>query len=148
MSSTTPFQCIAPNPDIAGIGVRVSIYAQSLLTLLHPLIIGWDGKLLRGSDIDSLRGIYVGVLLTALALLVSAFIQTAAFSLSLYHALVVLNLSWINNANASVFSLFLVASWTMGEQKFTDEYEDRESAVSDDHDDGAFDSHSHSPSYS
>ncbi|KAG7091389.1 hypothetical protein E1B28_010427 [Marasmius oreades] len=111
MSSGTLGCLITPNPDIAGIGVRVSIYIQALLSLVHPAISAWNGEL-DLKDIESLRALYQGTLITACALLFSAFIQAkSTFGLSVYHALIVLNLSWLNNANAIIYTLYILLWW-------------------------------------
>jgi len=91
--------CINPNPDIAGIGVRVSIYTQAFLTFVPALFFFRDGTI---TDYESgtLRATFINTLLTACALLLSAFIQIKTYGLSVYHTIIVLNLSWINNANA------------------------------------------------
>ncbi|KAF9262590.1 hypothetical protein L218DRAFT_1000468 [Marasmius fiardii PR-910] len=103
--------CIEPNPDISGIGVRVSIYTQALLSLVHPAISAWKGELVL-EDIESLRTIYQGSLIIACALLFSAFIQVkSAFGLSLYHVLIVLNLSWLSSSNAIIYTLYILLWW-------------------------------------
>ena len=134
MSSITP--CIIPNPDIAGIGVRVSIYAQSLLSLLHPIIVGWHGNIMEPEDIESLHTMYLGILLTAVALLFSAFVQASLFKLSIYHALIVLNLSWINNTNASVFVFYDICSWIIGEENYRERYWNRARSLRRSHSSG------------
>jgi hypothetical protein len=49
------------------------------------------------SDFHALSRTLYGLLLTGGALLVSAVIQANTFGLSLYHALIILNLSWLTN---------------------------------------------------
>jgi hypothetical protein len=51
------------------------------------------------SERKTLNVICTNLLLTACALLVSAFVEAVVFGLSVYHALIVLNLSWVNNAS-------------------------------------------------
>ncbi|KDQ17188.1 hypothetical protein BOTBODRAFT_172261 [Botryobasidium botryosum FD-172 SS1] len=101
--------CIAPNPDIAGIGVRVSIYAQNLLAFIPSILFLADNDI-DPIELESMGAISTSILVTACALLISAFIQAATFGLSVYHALIVLNLSWINNMNAVVYCLLAVES--------------------------------------
>jgi hypothetical protein len=98
MSSSTPLQCtgIEPNPDIAGIGVRVAIYAQALLSILYPVFAVSDGEISDG-EYKTMTRFSVNILLTACALLVSTGIQAATFGISLYHALIILQLSGINS---------------------------------------------------
>jgi hypothetical protein len=95
--------CIVPNPDISGIGVRVSIYTQAFLGLVPLVLFAVDGKITR-SERKALNTIYANILLTACALLISTFVQAATFGLTVYHAVIVLNLSWINNAGAIAWS--------------------------------------------
>lgn len=103
---------ILPNPDIAGVGVRVSIYAQAYLSLIHPILAGLDGRLTT-DEIASLHSMYFGILLTACALLISAFIQATTYGLSVYHAVIVLNLSWINCASAAVLPIYVLQNHVM-----------------------------------
>jgi hypothetical protein len=72
----------------------------------QPLCSSWMANV---NEADTLEAISSGILLTACRLLVSPFIQMAAFGLRVYHALIVLNLSWINNMGVSGFALFLFA---------------------------------------
>ena len=62
-----------------------------------------DGKITR-SERKVPDGIYANILVTACALLISASVQAATFGLTVYHALIVLNLSWINNSGAVTWS--------------------------------------------
>jgi len=96
---------IEPNPDISGIGVRTAIYAQAVLTLVQPLIASWDGRISE-SELVGLHRLYLGILLPGCALLLSAIIQAKTFGLSVYHGMIVLNLSWINNTSALIFFEF------------------------------------------
>ncbi|KAJ7189158.1 hypothetical protein C8R46DRAFT_1056723 [Mycena filopes] len=87
---------IAPNPDIAGIGVRVAIYVQALLSIIYPIFFAADGAI-SVKEFRTLSRISINITLTACALLISTGIQAATFGLSLYHALIILQLSWINS---------------------------------------------------
>ncbi|KZT59257.1 hypothetical protein CALCODRAFT_198949 [Calocera cornea HHB12733] len=93
------------NPSIDGIGIRVAMYAQGILALL-PLGIA----ILAGDNIDKELGDALGndikmnsqaVLMTGCALLVASFIQAGRGSLDLYDAIIVLQLSWLNNLTAA-----------------------------------------------
>ena len=99
----SPSQCINPNPDISGIGIRVSIYTQAFLGLVPLVLFAVHSKITQ-SERQFLNAIYANILLTACALLISAFVQAATFGLTVYHALIVLNLSWINNAGVVAWS--------------------------------------------
>ncbi|KDQ13350.1 hypothetical protein BOTBODRAFT_111687, partial [Botryobasidium botryosum FD-172 SS1] len=96
--------CIEANPDIAGIGVRVSIYVQAFMSLVPPIIFLADGVLTH-EEMRSVESVSVSILVTACALLVSAFIQVGTLGLSVYHALIVLHLSWINAMNYFVLTM-------------------------------------------
>ncbi|TFK18890.1 hypothetical protein FA15DRAFT_602453, partial [Coprinopsis marcescibilis] len=105
MSAEPAYQActgLEPNPDISGIGVRTSIYAQAILTLAQPILVSLDGRVTE-DELVSLHNLYLGILLPSCALLLSAFIQAKTYGLSPYHAVIVLNLSWINNTSALVF---------------------------------------------
>jgi hypothetical protein len=96
MSNPESFHCIASNPDISGIGVRVAIYAQALLSIIYPIIFVWDGEISL-KESQTMSRISISITFTACALLVSTGIQAATFGISLYHALIILQLSWINS---------------------------------------------------
>ncbi|KZO96202.1 hypothetical protein CALVIDRAFT_137610 [Calocera viscosa TUFC12733] len=138
---------IEPNSEIAGIGIRVSIYVQAILTFLLAALALFkfavesemtavnqqlediervdptrdEIEFLLKSDIPmqhvikrlqrrymsderqgnrDLRTSRMSVQLTGVALLVSAVIQAKLYSLDIYHALIVLNLCWLNNVTA------------------------------------------------
>lgn len=107
--------CINPNPDIAGVGVRVSIYVQAFFSLVTAIVFAWDGKISH-SERKTLNVISTNLILTACALLLSAFVQAATFGMSVYHALIVLNLSWINSAS-SITSLLLEVATTFEKRR-------------------------------
>ncbi len=111
MSSS--LRCLTPNPDISGIGVRTAIYAQAVFTLVQPLIAGSDGYI-DELELKSLHQLYLGILLPGCALLFAAIIQTKTFGLSVFHGVIVLNLSWINNTSALIFFEFaLFSQWRL-----------------------------------
>jgi len=108
---------IEPNPDISGIGVRVAIYAQAVLTLIQPILAGLDGYISE-DELTGLHELYLGILLPGCALLFSAIIQDRTFGLSVYHATIVLNLSWINNTSALIFFQFaLIAQIQLDQER-------------------------------
>ena len=97
-------QCFASNADITGIGVRVSTYAQSFLLLFTTFLCLVDGHLdLRERKV--LDKSYTNLLITACALLISAFVQATKSQLSIHHALVVLTWSWMLTVNALIISV-------------------------------------------
>jgi hypothetical protein len=103
-------QGITANPDISGIGVRTAIYTQAVISLIHPLVAGYDGKI-DDFEIKSLATVYLGILLPECALLFSAIIQARTFGLSAYHAMIVLFLSWINNTSALTFFTYILGDY-------------------------------------
>jgi hypothetical protein len=108
---------IAPNPDISGIGVRAAIYAQAVLTLVQPILASVDGHISE-KELIGLHRLYLGILLPGCALLVSAIIQATTLGLSVYHAIVVLQLSWINNTSALIFFQFaLIAQMGLDKER-------------------------------
>jgi hypothetical protein len=74
MTSPATLSCVNPNPDIAGIG---SIYIQAFLNLACTLIFAKDGK-------------------------ISSY-ESATSGFSVYHALIVLNISRINSFSAILY---------------------------------------------
>jgi len=74
MSSPSLTPCIQPNPDISGIGVRASFYAQAFLSLVSLLIFVIDGEITFEEGL-AINDIFMTNELTASALLVSAVIQ-------------------------------------------------------------------------
>ena len=110
-------QGITANPDISGIGVRTAIYIQAVLSLVHPLVAGYDGTI-DDFEMKSLATVYFGILLSGCALLLSAIIQAKTFGLSAYHAMIVLFLSWINNISALTFFAYI-----LGDQRYARQYQ-------------------------
>ncbi|KAJ6489708.1 hypothetical protein DFH09DRAFT_1208929 [Mycena vulgaris] len=80
-TSDSSFQCtgIEPNPDIAGIGVRVAIYAQALLSIVYPVFFVWDGEI-SPKESKTMSCISINITLTACTLLVSTGIQAATLA--------------------------------------------------------------------
>jgi hypothetical protein len=105
-------QGITANPDISGIGVRTAIYTQVVLSLVHPLVAGSNGKI-DDFEMQSLTTVYLSILLPGCALLISAIIQAKTFGLSAYHAMIVLFLSWINNISVLTFFAYI-----LGDQRY------------------------------
>ncbi|KAJ7166176.1 hypothetical protein C8R46DRAFT_997275 [Mycena filopes] len=95
MASSSQCTGIAPNPDIAGIGVRVAIYVQALLSVIYPIVFAADG-VITPEESKTMSRISINISLTACPLLVSTVIQAATLGISLYHMLIILQLSWIN----------------------------------------------------
>lgn len=90
--------CIDANPDIAGIGVRSAIYTQNFMVLFLALLAFNDNKITK-TELQVAEAQATSILLTACALLISAFVQAKTLGMSTYHAIIVLNLAWMNNTN-------------------------------------------------
>ncbi|KAH0586530.1 hypothetical protein H2248_007757 [Termitomyces sp. 'cryptogamus'] len=113
MSSVQPISgpggtlpCIISNPDISGIGVRVAIYIQNLLSFVPAYTVLSDGNVSL-KELERLEGQSTTILITALAILISTVIQAHRENgITNYHASIVLNLSWMNNTNLFIY-LFL-----------------------------------------
>ncbi|KAG6843769.1 hypothetical protein H0H87_000674 [Tephrocybe sp. NHM501043] len=104
--------CIPSNPDISGVGVRVAIYLQNLLTFAPIIVHLWDRKI-TDMELKVTEGQSVGILSIAFAILISTIIQammsmTAGASISSFHAAVILDLSWMNNTSTFVWFLLYV----------------------------------------
>jgi hypothetical protein len=105
VSPSITLGCIAPNPDIAGLGVRLSVYIQSFISLALAILFAKDA-FVDSREEKMLRRVTFNLFLTACALLLSAFIQAATVQLSLHHALIILNLSWMVITSALVVIIF------------------------------------------
>jgi hypothetical protein len=99
--------CFPPNPDIAGVGVRIATYAQAFHTLI-PLAVVLSFGSSTHPDRQALHLIFTGLIVTALALIISAFIQAGIGQLSFYHAVIVLQLSWANNLSLIAYGRSLI----------------------------------------
>ncbi|KAF9453417.1 hypothetical protein P691DRAFT_780905 [Macrolepiota fuliginosa MF-IS2] len=96
--------CIQANPDIAGIGIRVAIYAQNFIALVLSVVALGD-RYVSWKELLLIESQSMTILLTACALLSSAVIQAATFGMSTYHALIILNLAWMNNTNTLLYAI-------------------------------------------
>ncbi|KAJ3520622.1 hypothetical protein NMY22_g12670 [Coprinellus aureogranulatus] len=100
--------CIIPsNPDIAGVGVRGSIYAQVLLGFL-PAIWALLDSHVSDYKLESLETQSTTNLILAFAILISCGVQALTSILSNYHAYIILCMSWMNNTNAFTYFLLYV----------------------------------------
>ena len=103
MLSALPQACIPANPEIAGIGIRASTYAQNFLGVFLAAFYLLDGEI-SSDEAEYIETASDAILMTGCAIIISAFIQAKTIGLSAYHAMIVLNLSWMNNS-------FLTISW-------------------------------------
>ncbi|KAF9517230.1 hypothetical protein BS47DRAFT_1390022 [Hydnum rufescens UP504] len=86
---------IPPNGDVAGIGIRLSIYITTLIISLVPNVEATEAPRLVPTveAIEELRGaLMTAAGLTGFSLLITALIETANRSLTLYHAVVIFHM--------------------------------------------------------
>ncbi|KAJ7255357.1 hypothetical protein C8J57DRAFT_1518287 [Mycena rebaudengoi] len=108
MASLIDPACIIPSdPDISGIGVRVAIYAQNLLSFVPVAGVLWDGYV-SPFELESVQGQSTTILITAFAILISAMVEVRTIGLSSFHANIILGLSWMNNTNTFIYFLLYV----------------------------------------
>ncbi|KAF6747699.1 hypothetical protein DFP72DRAFT_1016024, partial [Ephemerocybe angulata] len=98
---------IPANPDIAGIGVRIAIYAQNLLCFFPAFWALLDGKVTE-TELESAETQATTNLVLAFAILISSMVQATTLGLTSYHASIVLSMSWMNNTNAFIYFLLYV----------------------------------------
>jgi hypothetical protein len=105
---SSPF-CIPADPDISGIGVRVAIYTQNLLSFIPAIWALWDRKVSDAAETQSTT-----ILITAFAILITAMgeVQTV----SIFHASIVLSLSWMNNTNTFIYFLLYIQHKSSAEE--------------------------------
>ncbi|TEB31562.1 hypothetical protein FA13DRAFT_1593281, partial [Coprinellus micaceus] len=91
-------------PDIAGIGVRIAVYWQCLFSFIIPFWYAWDG-VITVSELRSAKAHATTNLTLAFTILLSAFVQAFTRGITNYHTTIILNLSWMNNTNGSIYFL-------------------------------------------
>ncbi|KAG6825370.1 hypothetical protein H0H92_003950 [Tricholoma furcatifolium] len=105
--SNAEIPCFPANPDISGIGVRLSIYIQNFLSFVPAFsALLNDGEIGRVTPmgLDGLRMQSVTILITAFAILISAIVQARSTNgITDYDGSIVLNLSWMNNTNLFIY---------------------------------------------
>ncbi|KIK51537.1 hypothetical protein GYMLUDRAFT_181288, partial [Collybiopsis luxurians FD-317 M1] len=111
--STINSTCIQPNSDISGIGVRIAIYAQNILCFIPVFLDLLDGKVTT-YEMTGIRDQSIGMLITAFSILATFFLEGASNAnvtgqqIDLFHTLIVLNLSWMNNTSTWIWFLLHV----------------------------------------
>ncbi|KAJ3551864.1 hypothetical protein NP233_g13001 [Leucocoprinus birnbaumii] len=100
----TSMNCIPANPDISGLGVRMAIYIQNILSLVPAIWALRDGNVTL-AELEVLQKQSVTILLTAFAILISTIVQALTSNVTSYHATIILNLSWMNNTNTFIYLL-------------------------------------------
>ncbi|KAG6916011.1 hypothetical protein DXG01_008821 [Tephrocybe rancida] len=99
--------CFIANPDVSGIGVRIAIYAQNLLSF-GPAILALKDRKVTPTELETIETQSTTILITAFAILLSTIIQACTAGISNYHASIVLDLSWMNNTNLFIYLLLYV----------------------------------------
>ena len=105
MLSALPQGCIPANPDIAGIGIRASTYIQNFVGIFLATCYIMDGEI-SPDEAEYMETAGNANLMTACAIIISAFIQAKTIGLSAYHAMIVLNLSRMNTTYLTVCGIF------------------------------------------
>ncbi|KAF8986307.1 hypothetical protein BDQ17DRAFT_1376230 [Cyathus striatus] len=77
-------QCIQPNADVSGIGIRINLYATTLLLSVIPHIPGLTTPLIEVLSANA------GI--SGAALIITAIIQTAKGQLTLYHSIFIIHM--------------------------------------------------------
>ncbi|KAF9461103.1 hypothetical protein BDZ94DRAFT_858965 [Collybia nuda] len=103
MSPNDPF-CLPANPEVSGVGIRVAIYTQTLLTFISAFCIHSDSKVTI-AELNLIEAQSSIILITALGILISAILKGLTHELSNVHAAVVLNLNWMSSVNVFIYVL-------------------------------------------
>ncbi|GAB1523054.1 hypothetical protein RhiTH_006183 [Rhizoctonia solani] len=90
---------IVSNPDISGIGVRVAIYAQTIMSMIIASILPYHEKAFR----DTSRNCYV----VSTSLMIASLIELKTHELSLFDALIVTMLTTIMTAFVTVNTAYI-----------------------------------------
>ncbi|KAH8824446.1 hypothetical protein DL96DRAFT_209067 [Flagelloscypha sp. PMI_526] len=109
-------ECVlAGEPDIYGIGVRIAVYAQNLLAFIPAFWALKDGEVSR-SELGALETQSTTILITAFAVLFSAIVQGLTHQINMFHAFIVLELSWMNNTNTFIWFFLYIhhVGWEKG----------------------------------
>ncbi|KAJ6779277.1 hypothetical protein DFH09DRAFT_1180077 [Mycena vulgaris] len=88
--SSSSIQCFEANPDISGLGVRISFYVQTIALVL-----------LAGRSLDEALNSVWTLLGTSFGLTISALVTAVRDELPLYQAIIVTDLVWL--ANYAIF---------------------------------------------
>ncbi|KIJ43144.1 hypothetical protein M422DRAFT_253648 [Sphaerobolus stellatus SS14] len=92
---------IPPNPDVAGIGVRVSVYIQVLILLavqIMSVILAIEEFPMEGikKNFEVVTSQWFPNSVLGYSLIVSAIIEEKTIALTVYHVILILNLNWLN----------------------------------------------------
>ncbi|KAJ6491237.1 hypothetical protein DFH09DRAFT_947718 [Mycena vulgaris] len=97
--------CILADLDISGIGVRIAIYMQNLLSFTPAIRSLWDRKV-STAELESVETQSTKILITAFTILITA--MGEAQTVSSFRASTVLSLSGMNNTNTFIYFLLYV----------------------------------------
>jgi hypothetical protein len=98
---------VPANPDISGVGIRVAIYIQNLLSFIPAFYALLDGKI-SVKELQVVEKQSTTILITAFAVLISAMVQAATYGLYSFHTSIILSLSWMNNTNTFIYFLLYI----------------------------------------
>jgi hypothetical protein len=98
---------ILANADISGIGVRIAIYLQNLLSFVPAIWALLDGEVTE-KELETMEKQASTILIMAFALLISTVVQLGTYSLSGFHTSIILSLSWMNNTNTFIYFLLYI----------------------------------------
>jgi hypothetical protein len=99
---------IPGNPDINGIGIRIAIYVQNILSFIPAFYALWNDKKVDKVELKTVEKQSTTILITAFAILISLVVQAQFFGLSAFHTSIVLSLSWMNNTNTFIYFLLYI----------------------------------------
>jgi hypothetical protein len=108
---------IPGNPDIAGIGIRIAIYAQNILSFLPAFFALFNDGRIDLVELKTVEKQSITILITAFAILISLIVQAHFFGLSAFHTSIVLSLSWMNNTNTFIYFLLYIHHQSDPEQE-------------------------------
>ena len=112
--STAPINCIIPaTPDVSGFGVRLSVYIQSLLCFIPPVLVVL-GKRSYQDGLDLSERLTTTNLILVFAILGSSVVQALNNGLTNYHANIVLKLGWLGVCNLVTFT-WMYIKYKMGQ---------------------------------
>jgi hypothetical protein len=87
---------------VSGIGVRISIYLQAFLALVPACLLVLSQGGLKDKRPEELRDAAFVALAMGTSLVIAVTILALTSGAAVYHAFIVLNMSWINNVAAAV----------------------------------------------
>jgi hypothetical protein len=99
---------IPGNPDINGIGIRITIYTQNILSFLPAFYALFNDGRIDSVELKTVEKQSTTILITAFAILISLIVQAHFFGLSSFHTSIVLSLSWMNNTNTFIYFLLYI----------------------------------------